>query len=331
MKNSVHRFRLKAMQAGKHFDAIIIGAGPAGLTAGIYLSRARLSTLILDEGMAGGQMVLTHEIANYPGVETTSGYQLASLMKKQAVKFGCQVKQNAKITGLDLDQEEKSVSLADGSVFTADALILSPGGRPRTLGVRGEDIFRGKGISYCATCDGDFFTGKEIAVVGGGNSALEEAVSLTKYASKVTIIHQFDHFQAFEHAVNEALSNPKISFIMESTISVFNGNEKLESIDIKNLANGKVTNLLIDGVFIFIGYLPNTEFLQGKIQMNRNGEIVVTANMETNIAGVYAAGDPIAKKFRQVTTAVGDGTVAALAAAEYIHKLKSKKQDLVIV
>lgn len=312
------------MQPGNHFDAIVIGGGPAGLTAGIYLSRARLRTLILNEGTVGGQMVLTHEIANYPGVESINGYQLGTIMQKQAKSFGCEIRSNIHLEDLSLSGKIKSVTLSDGKAFTADAVILSPGGRPRTLGVIGEDAFKGRGISYCATCDGDFFTDKEIIVVGGGNSALEEAVSLTKYASKVTIIHQFDHFQAFKYAVDEAKSNEKIHFIMKSVIESFNGKEKLESVNIRNLDTGELFNFAADGVFIFIGYLPNTDFLKDKIALNQYGEIPVNQSMETNVRGVYAAGDSIAKRFRQVTTAVGEGTIAALAASEYLHKLKSE-------
>ncbi|MEN6619276.1 MAG: thioredoxin-disulfide reductase [Rikenellaceae bacterium] len=309
------------MNMNDHYDAIIIGAGPAGLTAGIYLSRARLKTLILNEGTIGGQMVLTHEIANYPGVESISGYQLSNIMKKQAQTFGCHIKSNISIQNFDLEGNVKSVLLSDGNTYTSNSVILTPGGRSRTLGVAGEDNFKGKGISYCATCDGDFFTDKEIVVVGGGNSALEEAVSLTKYATKVTIVHQFDHFQAFEHAIEEAKSHPKINFVMESTITAFYGDEKIERVDIRNLKTGETTPFKTDGVFIFIGYVPNTEFLKGKIELNKWGEIPVKPDMSTSIEGVYAAGDSIVKRFRQVTTAVGDGTVAALAASNYLHEL----------
>jgi len=316
------------MNTDNHYDAIIIGAGPAGLTAGIYLSRARLKTLILNEGIVGGQMVLTHEIANYPGVENISGYQLANIMKKQALTFGCIIKSNISIQNLELDGEVKSVQLSDGGTYTSNSVILTSGGRSRTLGVPGEDDFKGKGISYCATCDGDFFTDKEIIVVGGGNSALEEAVSLTKYASKVTIVHQFDHFQAFEHAIEEAKSHPKISFVMESTITAFYGSEKIERIDIKNLKTGDTKSFKTDGVFVFIGYVPNTEFLKGKVELNQWGEIPVKHDMATNIEGVYAAGDSIVKRFRQITTAVGDGTVAALAASNYLHDFKVKQKNL---
>lgn len=305
-----------------HFDVIIIGAGAAGLTAGIYLSRAKVKTLILNEGAVGGQMVLTHEIANYPGVENISGYELARTMKTQAQKFGCTIKSNVKITSMNLTDERKQVIINDKNIFTSDAIIIATGGRSRTLGAIGEDTFKGKGISYCATCDGDFFQDKEIIVVGGGNSALEEADSLTKYASKVTIVHQFDHFQAFEHYVDEAKKNEKISFIMESKIIEFIGDEKLRSVKIQHQTTHEITTMPIDGVFIFIGYVPNTESLDGILELNQWKEIVVDKDMKTNLPGVFAAGDSIQKRYRQVTTAVADGTIAALSAAEYINNLK---------
>ncbi|MFA3784142.1 thioredoxin-disulfide reductase [Melioribacteraceae bacterium 4301-Me] len=310
-----------------HYDAIIIGAGAAGLTTGIYLSRAKVKTLILNEGAVGGQMVLTHEIANYPGIESISGYELARNMKQQALKFGCSIKSNIKITSIDLNSTPKSFVVNDKNIYSADVVIIATGGRPRALGVPGEDEFKGKGISYCATCDGDFFQDKEIIVVGGGNSALEEAVSLTKYASKVTIVHQFDHFQAFEHYVTEAKNNPKINFIMESKIIEFIGDEKLSSVKIQNQRTGDVSEKNVDGVFIFIGYVPNTEMFEGILELNQYKEIIVDKNLATNIPGVFAAGDSIAKRYRQVTTAVGDGTIAALSAAEYLNKFE--KAELV--
>lgn len=316
------------MESNNHYDVIVLGAGPAGLSAGIYLSRARLRTLILSNGTIGGQMILTHEIANYPGVETTGGYQIANTMKNQAKSFGCDIKTIGNITGLTLNQKIKQISIGDGRIFSAPAVVLAPGGRPRTLNVPGEDNFKGKGISYCATCDGDFFTGKEIVVVGGGNSALEEAVSLTKYATKVTIIHEFDHFQAFEHAVNEARSNPAIQFVMESTVTEFYGNERLEGVVIKNLKNGNVQKFSTNGAFVFIGYLPNTEFLEGKIDLNNRNEIITDSDLQTSIPGVFAAGDCITKKYRQITTAVADGTIAALSASAYVHTLKTEEKKV---
>lgn len=308
-----------------HFDTIIIGGGAAGLTAGIYLSRSKSSVLILNEGTIGGQLVLTHEIANYPGVESISGYDLALTMKKQALNFGCKIKSNLKITDLILKDDVKKVTVNNKDVYTADSVIIATGGKSRTLGVPGEEDFKGKGISYCATCDGDFFQGKEIIVVGGGNSALEEAVALTKYASKVTIIHQFDHFQALEHYIEEARKNPKINFIMESKITEFRGDEKLNSVLVKNLKTDQISEMKIDGVFVFIGYVPNTGFIKDHLKLNEKDEIVIDSAMATNIDGVYAAGDSVAKRYRQVTTAVADGTIAALSTSDYLNEKRKRK------
>lgn len=308
-----------------HYNTIIIGAGPAGLTAGIYLARAKSSTLILDSGVAGGQMILTHEIANYPGIESISGYQLSNNMRNQAKKFGCDIMSGIEIVSIDFESTLKSLTLSNGKSFTADTIILSTGGRSRTLGVPGESNFKGRGISYCATCDGDFFQDKEIAVVGGGNTALEEAVSLTKYASKITLIHQFDHFQAFKHAEEEVKGNEKINIQLNSKIVAFNGHEKLESVTVENLLTHEKYELNLDGVFIFIGYEANTDFLQGKcIALNERNEIITNEKLETNIPGVFAAGDALQKRFRQITTAVSDGTIASLYALEYINQRKQK-------
>ncbi len=302
------------------FDTIVIGAGPAGLTAGIYLARSKVKTLILSDGMAGGQIILTHEIANYPGIEKISGYQLAAVMKKQALNFGCELKTNVRIASLDLQSTPKTVVLADGTSYTTRTVILAPGGRPRMLNIPGEEEFKGRGVSYCATCDGDFFTSKEIVVVGGGNSAIEESISLTKYASKVTVVHQFDYFQAFPYIVDEAKQNSKIHFVLNSTLSSIYGKDTVEGVIIRNLKTGEEKPCKTDGVFIFIGYLPNTEFLKGHVAMNHAGEILVDKNMQTNIDGVYAAGDCIEKRYRQITTAVGEATIAALAIIERIHQ-----------
>jgi thioredoxin reductase (NADPH) len=301
------------------FDTIIIGAGAAGLTAGIYTSRAKLSTLILNEGAVGGQMVLTEEIANYPGVESIKGYELAAIMKSQAKNFGCKIKSNIKISNYKFEGDIKEIELRDGRSFKGKSVILTPGGRPRSLNIVGEDDFKGRGISYCATCDGDFFTGKEVVVVGGGNSALEEAVALTKYATKVTIVHQFDKFQAFEHAIQEATKNPKIEFVMESELRGFYGNGQLEKVSIEHLPTGKISELETDGTFIFVGYQPNTEDIQDLVLLNERKEILVDASMKTNILGIFAAGDCINKRYRQVTTAVAEGTIAALSVAEFLR------------
>ncbi len=303
-----------------NFDTIIIGGGPAGLTAGIYLARGKAKVLILDTGTIGGQMILTHAIANYPGVEEVSGYQLSSTMKKQAKSFGCKIKSNIRITDLVMDGESKSITVNDKITYTSKSLILATGGRSRMLNVPGEDKFKGQGISYCATCDGDFFQDREIIVVGGGNSAMEEAVSLTKYASKVTILHEFDHFQAFEHAIAEAKENPKIDYIMESRITEFIGKDKLEKVIYKNIYTGKISEKQIEGVFIFIGYQANTDMFQNtNLKLNKWNEVVSDEMMKTNIEGVFVAGDLREKRIRQVTTAVADGTIAAVSALDYLH------------
>jgi thioredoxin reductase (NADPH) len=301
------------------FDIIIIGGGPAGLTAGIYASRARMKTLILNEGTVGGQLVLTHEIANYPGVESISGFQLGNIMKKQALTFGCKIKSNIEVTAFEYSANPKMVEINGNEQFFGRTVILAPGGEPRMIHVPGEAEFKGRGVSYCATCDGDLFTGKDIAVVGGGNSALEEAVSLTKYARNVAIVHQFDQFQAFPYAVEEAKANPKIKFYMESQVRNILGDDSVKQVEIENLPTGDKTMLTVDGIFIFIGYVAKTQGFEKCVHLNDRGEIIVGTEMQTNVPGVFAAGDSIAKRYRQVTTAVADGTIAALSAIEYLR------------
>lgn len=302
----------------ERFDAIVIGAGPAGLTAAIYLARARLKTLVIDNATIGGQMNLTHEVANYPGVQDISGAGLARVMKNQAVSFGARIIGQADVISLDPAGDEKTVEVEDEGVFTAPVLILAPGGLPRTLGLESEARFKGRGISYCATCDGDFFTGKDIVVVGGGNSALEEAVSLTKYAKSVKVIHEFEHFQAHPWAIAEAEKTPQVSFLMNQRVIDFVGDESLEGVVSMDKGTGQVTTVPASGAFLFIGYVPNTAWLKGMVELNDRGEIVTDQAMATNLPGVFAAGDARAKRYRQITTAVSDGTIAALAAADYL-------------
>ncbi len=303
------------------YDVIILGGGPAGLTAGIYLGRAKVKTLIINEGSIGGQMVLTHAIANFPGVDIDiSGRDLSLKMKAQAKAFGCDFESNVEVTGIDLSGELKQVEIDGDEVFAAKSIIIASGGTPRPLGVNGESQFKGQGISYCATCDGDFFTDKEILVVGGGNSALEEAVSLTQYARKVTVIHQFDHFQATEHAIKLAQNNAKISFIMESEIQHIIGDQTLKGVEIMHMKTKARSQVFADGIFIFIGYIANTDSLPDSIILNARNEIITDENMATNIDGVFAAGDVREKQFRQITTAVSDGTIAALSAIDYLQK-----------
>jgi len=305
------------------YDVIVIGAGAAGLTAGIYLARARLRTLIVDHGTVGGQMILTYEVANYPGVEKATGAEIVATMRRQAESFGARILAHADVTRLDLAGSPKVVEVEDEGVFTAPAVILATGGVPRKLGLPSEAEFQGRGISFCATCDGDFFAVQDIVVIGGGNSALEEAVSLTKYARSVTIVHEFDHFQAQPWAVDEAQRNPKIRFLMEQEVRAFAGSERMQTVVVASKRTGEVTEIPATGAFLFIGYLPNTAHLQGVVKLTPRGEIVTDDQLRTDVPGVFAAGDAVAKRYRQITTAVADGTVAALVAAEYVRSIAS--------
>jgi thioredoxin reductase (NADPH) len=301
------------------YDILVLGAGPAGLTAGIYAARAHRSVLILDTGTVGGQTVLTDKVANYPGVAETSGRELSQTMAQQARSYGCEIKAFARLAEVDLTGELKAVTLKNGTRYTARAVVIATGGVPRKLGVDGEAGFVGKGISYCATCDGDFFTGRPIAVIGGGNSALEEAVSLSRYASQITVIHEFDHFQAEPWIVAEAQSNEKIDFLMDRRVLDFTGESGLACVRSAGKEDDEVTETLVDGCFVFIGYSPNSGAFEGQVELTERGEIAADEAMRTSVPGVFAAGDVRAKRVRQITTAVADGTVAALSALEYLR------------
>lgn len=305
----------------ERYDLIVLGGGAAGLTAALYGARAHLKTLIIDTGTPGGQMNLTYKVANYPGVLEASGADIVMTMRRQAESFGARLLSHAEVAEVALTGAEKSVVVEDEGTFVAPAIILAPGAMPRTLGLGSEARFQGRGISYCATCDGDFFTDQDIAVIGGGNSALEEAVSLTKFASSVTIIHEFDHFQAQPWAVAQAKKNPKIRFLMEQAVKDFEGEASLTAVISEHKRTGEVTRTPVSGVFLFIGYVPNTGWLREKIDINERGEILTDESMKTSVAGVFAAGDARQKRYRQVTTAVSDGAIAAIAASEYVASL----------
>jgi thioredoxin reductase (NADPH) len=301
------------------FDLIIIGAGPAGLAAAIYTSRAAVSTLVIDESSAGGQVKTTHQVANYPGfIEPVSGHQLASNMKKQAEKYGTKFELAAEITDLNLVGEEKWVK-ADGETYTAKHIIIATGSSPRLLNVPGEQELKGSGISYCATCDGEFYTGKDIIVVGGGNSAMEESLSLLQLVNSITVIHQFDTLQAEKITADKMIQNPKVNILWSHEPRGFEKNGERMIVTAENLKTKEMVTIERDGVFIFVGMLPNVDFLRNTpLNLNKYGYIVTNENMETNIPGVYAAGDVRDKKYRQIATAVGDGTVASL---EVIRKM----------
>jgi thioredoxin reductase (NADPH) len=306
------------------FDVIIVGAGPAGLSAAIYASRARLRTLVLDESVPGGQMKTTHKVSNYPGFpEDVKGTDLALAFSTQAERFGAKIRRAIEITGHDLSGQVKSFELDEEDHVEAPAVIIATGAKPRELGVPGESKFRGRGISYCATCDGAYFDGKEIHVIGGGNSAVEESLFLTQFAKKVTIVHQFDHFQAEPVSAAEALESPKIEVIWNSEPRAFLGENQLEKLRIENVKTKEVRDLATDGVFIFVGYTPRTDLVKGLVKMNEWGYVETQDDMSTEVPGVYVAGDIRSKRFRQITTAVADGTIAALAVQKFV---KDRKQ-----
>ncbi len=306
-------------QATHPFDLIIIGAGPAGLAAAIYAARAAVKTLVVDQSSAGGQVKTTHQVANYPGfIEPVPGYELAGNMRKQAEKYGAKFELAAEITDLYLVGDEKWVK-ADGETYTAKHIIIATGSSPRLLNVPGEQEFKGGGISYCATCDGEFYTGKDIIVVGGGNSAMEESLLLLQYVDSITVIHQFDTLQAEKVTAEKMLDHPKVTFLWSHEPRAIESENDKMIVTAQNLKTKGLMRIERDGVFIFVGMLPNADlFKNTPLKLTPQGYIVTDENMETNIEGVYAAGDIRDKRYRQIATAVGDGTIAAL---EVIRKI----------
>ena len=303
----------------ERYDLIVVGAGPAGLSAAIYAARARLKTLVLDESVPGGQVKTTHKVSNYPGFpEDVKGADLAKAFALQAERFGARIRRAVEITGHELAGATKRFELDEEEQVEAPAVIVATGARPRDLGVPGESRFKGRGISYCATCDGAYFEDKDIHVVGGGNSAVEESLFLTQFARSVTIIHQFDHFQAEAATVEEALKNPKIKVIWDSEPREFLGEKGLDALRIENVKTHETQVLKTDGVFVFIGYVPRADLVKGIVPLNQWGYVETAEDMSTPTPGLYVAGDLRSKRFRQITTAVADGNIAALAVQKYV-------------
>ncbi len=298
----------------KKYDVIIIGAGPAGLAAAIYTARAGLAVLVVDASSAGGQVKITNEVANYPGfVDPVPGFRLAGNMQKQAKKYGARFKLAAEITALHLEDPEKRIEIDDDELVASDYVIIATGSSPRRLNIPGEKEFTGAGISYCATCDGEFYTDKDIFVVGGGNSAMEESLLLLQFVKSITVIHQFDVLQAEKITANRVMSNPKVQFLWSHEPRAFSKNGNRIVVEAENLKTHARVKMERDGVFIFVGLVPNSGLLKNiPIQMTETGYIKVNNEMQTNIPGVYAAGDVREKRHRQITIAVSDGTVAAL-------------------
>ena len=311
----------------KIYDVIILGAGPAGLTAGLYAGRARLSTLIIEKGQDGGQIAITDEIENYPGqmVEGESGPSLIARMTEQAKKFGAERCSDV-IKSVELQGDVKKL-VGNKDEYLAKTVILATGAFPKPIGCKNEGKFIGKGISFCATCDASFFEDFEVYVVGGGDSAVEEAMYLSKFARKVTIIHRRNELRAAKSIQEKAFANPKIAFLWDTVVEEVDGDELLNKMVLKNVKTGELTTYEADeedglfGLFGFIGMIPNSGLFEGVIDMER-GYIKTDDNMHTNIEGVYAAGDIRVKSLRQVVTAAADGAIAAMQAEKYLAEME---------
>ena len=308
------------------FDVVVIGGGPAGLAAGLYAARAKMSVLILEKDKMGGQIVTTDEVANYPGsVPEATGPSLIARMVEQCEEFGAK-KEKDGVASLELEGDIKIIKTEKGNEYQAKSIIIATGASPRKLGAPGEKELTGKGVSYCATCDADFFTDLEVFCIGGGDTAVEEAMFLTKFARKVTIVHRRGELRAAKSIVEKAEKNEKINFIWNSEVAEIKGEGIVESIVLKNRETGELTEHLAHeddgtmGVFVFVGYIPQTELFKGSVDMDQAGYIVTNDNMFTNIPGVFAAGDVRQKSLRQVVTAVADGAIAAVQAEKYIEE-----------
>lgn len=299
------------------YDAVIIGGGPAGLSAGLYGSRARLDTLIIEKSKYGGQTTTTSELENYPGsIPNCTGPSLSQRMKEQAASFGTKFAKD-EVVSIDASSDIRIVKCKDEQ-YHARTVIIASGAEPAMAGFKGESEFRGRGVSYCATCDADFFTDLDVALIGGGDSALTEALYLTKFVNKLTIVHRRDAFRGTKSLQERVFDNPKIDIAWNSIPVGIVGDEIVEGLNIKNKLTGEVTTLEVNGVFVFVGLNPLSDFLKGFVNMDEKGYILTDDEMKTNIPGVFAAGDVRQKTLRQVITAASDGAVAATAAERYI-------------
>ena len=302
------------------YDAIIVGGGPAGLAAALYTARMNLKTVVLDRGPLGGQLLNTELVEDYPGIESILGSDLALKMGDHARKFGVEVRDFEPVHEIDVEGNSKVVRMESGEELRAPALIMAAGGLPRYLQVPGEQEYSGRGVSYCAVCDGAFFKGQELAVIGGGDAAVEEGEFLTRYASKVYILHRRSELRAQPILVERAQANPKIEFIFDAHVKEIAGDDKVR--DVLYEQHGEMKELHVGGVFIFIGFVPNSSLLKVHVDHDAAGYIQTDRNMQTSVEGIWAVGDVRAQLTKQIATAVGDGTTAAVAASMYISALK---------
>lgn len=303
------------------YDLVIIGGGPAGLTAGLYASRAKLNVLLLEKTVPGGQILVTDWVENYPGFpEGLSGADLVQKMADQARKFGLVI-ESEEVLGVDFTDKVKMIHLPKKNI-TSHTVIIAAGASPRKLGVPGEDVFYGKGVSFCATCDAPFYKNRVVAAVGGGDTAVQESLYLTKFAKKVYLIHRRNQLRAEAILQERAFKNDKIEFIWDSVVTgIIGGLTQVEKIAVKNVKTDQTRELAVDGCFIWVGIQPNTGFLKNCIQLDEWGFVSVNANMETSAGGVFAAGDVRNTPLRQIVTAVGDAAIAAVSAQHHIEKL----------
>lgn len=303
----------------QHAESLIIGGGPTGLAAALYAARAQLEPVVLTGMAIGGQAALTHIIENYPGFpEGLPGPELGELFKEQAERFGAQIVFDT-ATEVDLSEKPYKVKTYSGE-YSADTIIIATGATPRYLGVPGEEDFTGRGVSYCGTCDGFFFKDKDVVVVGGGDSAMEEGEFLTRFADKVTVVHRRDELRASKILQERAFNNEKIDFIWDTVVNKIEGDEAVTQVELENKKTGNKSSYGTDGVFIFIGHTPNSELFDGQLDRDDAGYLVVNKFMETNVPGVYAAGEVADPHFRQVITSAGMGAAAAIQSVRYLQE-----------
>ncbi|MDI6796457.1 MAG: thioredoxin-disulfide reductase [Desulfatibacillaceae bacterium] len=303
----------------KIYDCIIIGGGPAGLTAGIYLARARVDALLLEKVMPGGQIMTSDLVENYPGFpQGISGADLSFAMSQQATNMGLVV-ESAQVTGVDFSGAVKELVTEEGK-YLAKTVIIASGAQPGKLGIPGENIYYGKGVSFCATCDAPFFRDRVVAAVGGGDTAVQESIFLTRFAKKVYLIHRRNALRATKILQERAFSNQRIEMVWDSVATNIEGDEAVRSIGVKNVKTGEEKALAVDGVFVWVGTIPNTDFIKGAVKTDERGFVIADSYMRTSAPGVFAAGDVRNTPLRQVSTAVGDAAIAAFSAGHYLEE-----------